>query len=125
MPSLVLGDQIGGAGLSVVPTKSVALFSGPVKLDKSGHAVVAIDVPNEPAVMRAKLKSPDADGILSGESPDRLSVTSGMKKIAIAVAVLCGTPLLLLITNNGARLGFHLAVQFGLQLRPFPRSPER
>jgi hypothetical protein len=34
----------------------------------------------------------------------------GILDVAIAVAVLCGTPLLLLITNNGARLGFHLAV---------------
>ena len=34
--------------------------------------------------MRAKLKSPDADGIFSGSNPDRLSVTSGIKKIAIA-----------------------------------------
>ena len=33
----------------------------------------------------------------------------GILDVAIAVAVLCGTPLLLLITNNGARLGFHLA----------------
>ncbi|MEZ5936587.1 MAG: alpha-2-macroglobulin [Hyphomonadaceae bacterium] len=40
------GDQIGGAGLSVVPTKTVALFSGPVQLDKSGKATVSIDVPD-------------------------------------------------------------------------------
>lgn len=38
------GDQIGGAGLTVVPTKSVALFSGPVKLS-NGKASVTFDVP--------------------------------------------------------------------------------
>ena len=32
------GDQLGGEGLSVVPTQSVALFSGIVPLDRSGRA---------------------------------------------------------------------------------------
>jgi uncharacterized protein YfaS (alpha-2-macroglobulin family) len=40
------GDQIGGAGLSVVPTKSVAIFSGPVKLDRNGRATVSLDIPD-------------------------------------------------------------------------------
>lgn len=40
------GDQIGGEGLTVVPTKSVALFSGLVKLDQNGKSVVEIDVPD-------------------------------------------------------------------------------
>ncbi len=40
------GDQIGGAGLSVVPTKSVALYSGPVQLDRNGRATVTLDVPD-------------------------------------------------------------------------------
>ena len=35
-------------------------------------------------MIRAKLNSPDAAGIRSGDNPDRLSVTSGMKKIANA-----------------------------------------
>jgi hypothetical protein len=34
----------------------------------------------------------------------------GILSVAVAVAVLCGTVLILLITNNGPRLGFHLAV---------------
>src|SRR6201999_2885812 len=32
------GDEFGGAGLSVVPTKTVALWSGVVDTDASGHA---------------------------------------------------------------------------------------
>ena len=40
------GDQIGGEGLSVVPTKSVALYSGLVRIDGQGQAVVPIEVPD-------------------------------------------------------------------------------
>ena len=49
------------------------------------HNVVAIDVPNAPAVMRAKFDKPDADGILSGVKPDIVSVTKGINKNAIAM----------------------------------------
>ena len=38
------GDQIGGAGLTVVPTQSVALVSAPVKLS-GGKATITFDVP--------------------------------------------------------------------------------
>lgn len=38
------GDQIGGAGLTVVPTQSVALVSAPVKLT-GGKATITFDVP--------------------------------------------------------------------------------
>lgn len=40
------GDQIGGAGLSVVPTQTVALFSGPVQLDGNGEADIIFDLPD-------------------------------------------------------------------------------
>ncbi len=40
------GDQIGGEGLTVVPTKSVALFSGLIKVDENGKAVIPIEVPD-------------------------------------------------------------------------------
>lgn len=39
------GDQIGAAGLSVVPTRTVALFSGPVQLDRAGRGLIELDVP--------------------------------------------------------------------------------
>jgi hypothetical protein len=40
------GDQIGGAGLTVVPTQTVALFSGPVEFDRNGNATLPIDIPD-------------------------------------------------------------------------------
>ena len=40
------GDQIGGEGLTVVPTKSVALFSGVVQTNDQGEAEVPIEVPD-------------------------------------------------------------------------------
>ena len=39
------GDSIGGAGLSVVPTQTVALFEGPVTF-KNGKAVVSFKLPD-------------------------------------------------------------------------------
>ncbi len=39
------GDGIGGAGLSVVPTKTVALFEGSVDV-KNGRAVITLDLPD-------------------------------------------------------------------------------
>ncbi|ACT59991.1 alpha-2-macroglobulin family protein [Hirschia baltica] len=40
------GDQIGGAGLTVVPTKSVALFSGIVAMGRDGKAEIELDLPD-------------------------------------------------------------------------------
>ncbi len=40
------GDQLGGEGLTVVPTKSVALFSGRITVGPGGKATVPIDVPD-------------------------------------------------------------------------------
>lgn len=39
------GDTLGGAGLSVVPTKIVSLFQGPVEI-RNGEATVALNVPD-------------------------------------------------------------------------------
>ena len=39
------GDSIGGAGLSVVPTQTVALFEGPIAI-KNGKAVVSFELPD-------------------------------------------------------------------------------
>ena len=40
------GDQLGGEGLTVVPTKSVALFSGLLTVGDDGNVVAPIDVPD-------------------------------------------------------------------------------
>src|SRR5665213_3693246 len=48
------------------------------------HAVVKIEVPIAPAVMRTKLLRPAAAGSLSGVRPEKMIACSGMKKKAIA-----------------------------------------
>ncbi|HEX9558861.1 MAG TPA: alpha-2-macroglobulin family protein, partial [Reyranella sp.] len=40
------GDSGDIGGLDVVPTRTVALFSGPVKLDDKGEAKIAFDIPD-------------------------------------------------------------------------------
>lgn len=40
------GDAIGGAGLSVVPTKSVVLFRGPIDIGPDGSAEIDLDLPD-------------------------------------------------------------------------------
>jgi uncharacterized protein YfaS (alpha-2-macroglobulin family) len=40
------GDSLGGVGLPVVPTRTVALFSGPVEIGADGSTTVAFDVPD-------------------------------------------------------------------------------
>ncbi len=40
------GGDMDGAGLSVVPTRTTALFSGLVQVGADGHAVVPIDLPD-------------------------------------------------------------------------------
>ena len=45
-PARFGGDQLGGEGLTVVPTKSVALFSGLVEVDSNGRTTVPIEVPD-------------------------------------------------------------------------------
>ncbi|MEM9169161.1 MAG: alpha-2-macroglobulin [Pseudomonadota bacterium] len=45
-PARFGGDQIGGEGLTVVPTKSVALFSGVLRVGADGKASAPIDIPD-------------------------------------------------------------------------------
>ncbi len=40
------GDDMGGAGLQTVPTRTVALFSGPVEVDAEGKASISFDLPD-------------------------------------------------------------------------------
>ncbi len=40
------GDQLGGEGLTVVPTKSVALFSGVLTVGDDGNVIAPIEVPD-------------------------------------------------------------------------------
>lgn len=40
------GDQLGGEGLTVVPVKSIALFSGPVQVNDDGVAQIPLEIPD-------------------------------------------------------------------------------
>jgi uncharacterized protein YfaS (alpha-2-macroglobulin family) len=62
------GDQIGGAGLTVVPTKSVALFSGPVQL-RNGKASVTFDVPEFNGELRLMAVAWSASGLGASARP--------------------------------------------------------
>jgi hypothetical protein len=62
------GDEIGGASLSVVPTKSVALFSAPVKL-RDGKALVTFDVPEFNGELRLMAIAWSASGLGSASRP--------------------------------------------------------
>jgi uncharacterized protein YfaS (alpha-2-macroglobulin family) len=63
------GDQIGGAGLSVVPTRTVALFSGAVALDRSGRGTVTLDLPDFNGELRLMAVAWSQTGLGSGARP--------------------------------------------------------
>jgi uncharacterized protein YfaS (alpha-2-macroglobulin family) len=62
------GDQIGGAGLTVVPTKSVSLISAPVKLS-GGKATVTLDVPDFNGELRLMAVAWSSSGVGSASKP--------------------------------------------------------
>ncbi|KCZ90663.1 alpha-2-macroglobulin family protein [Hyphomonas johnsonii] len=62
------GDQLGGEGLTVVPTKSVALFSGLVDVGRSGKAKIRFDVPDFNGELRLMAVAWSKTGLGSGES---------------------------------------------------------
>lgn len=63
------GDQIGGAGLSVVPTRTVALFSGKVDLGRDGRGVVTLDLPDFNGELRLMAVAWSETGLGSGSRP--------------------------------------------------------
>jgi uncharacterized protein YfaS (alpha-2-macroglobulin family) len=46
------GDSLGGEGLTVVPTRTVSLFSDVITLDGSGRAVIPLDIPDFNGTLR-------------------------------------------------------------------------
>ena len=63
------GDQLGGEGLTVVPTKSVALFSGPVTVGQGGKATVPIEVPDFNGELRLMAVAWSKDKLGSASEP--------------------------------------------------------
>jgi uncharacterized protein YfaS (alpha-2-macroglobulin family) len=66
------GDAGGGRALEVVPTKTVALFSGIVATDAAGHAEISFDIPDFNGELRLMAVAFDARRI--GEAEARLTV---------------------------------------------------
>ncbi|MAP96156.1 MAG: alpha-2-macroglobulin [Ponticaulis sp.] len=62
-------DQLGGEGLSVVPTKTVALWSGLVDVGRNGRADVTFDVPDFNGELRLMAVAWSANGVGSGDQP--------------------------------------------------------
>ena len=62
------GDQLGGEGLSVVPVKSVALFSGLVEVARNGKARVTFDMPEFNGELRLMAVAWSKTGLGTGES---------------------------------------------------------
>ncbi|HCY56344.1 MAG TPA: alpha-2-macroglobulin, partial [Oceanicaulis sp.] len=63
------GDEIGAAGLSVVPTRTVALFSGPVRFDGQGRAQVSFDIPDFNGELRLMAVAWSDRGVGSASQP--------------------------------------------------------
>ncbi len=63
------GDQLGGEGLSVVPTKTVALFSGVVDVGRSRSAKVRFDIPDFNGELRLMAVAWSKDGLGSAARP--------------------------------------------------------
>jgi len=66
------GDSIGGAALPVVPTRTVALFSGFVAVDAQGHVTVPIEVPDFEGELRLMAVAFDRHKV--GEAEAHLTV---------------------------------------------------
>ncbi|WP_428658500.1 alpha-2-macroglobulin family protein [Reyranella sp.] len=62
------GDAGDIGGLDVVPTRTVALFSGPVKLDDKGEAKVTLEIPDFIGQLRLMAVAYDKDKVGSGEA---------------------------------------------------------
>ena len=62
------GDAGDIGGLDVVPTRTVALFSGPVKLDDKGEAKIALDIPDFLGQLRLMAVAYDKTKVGSSEA---------------------------------------------------------
>jgi len=62
------GDSIGGAGLSVVPTKTVALYEGPISLN-NGKGTITLDLPDFNGELRIMATAWTKDSIGSASQP--------------------------------------------------------
>jgi alpha-2-macroglobulin len=62
------GAAIGGEGLAVVSTRTVALFSGPVRADTDGSAQITLDLPDFEGRLRLMAVAYNHDAVGRGEA---------------------------------------------------------
>jgi uncharacterized protein YfaS (alpha-2-macroglobulin family) len=62
------GDEMGGRGLPVVPTRSVALFSGIVAVGSDGTATIPLDIPDFEGSLRLMAVAFSGDGVGQAEA---------------------------------------------------------
>ncbi len=63
------GDQLGGEGLSVVPTQTVALFSGIVEIGRGGEVEIEFPVPEFNGELRLMAVAWSANGLGAADQP--------------------------------------------------------
>jgi uncharacterized protein YfaS (alpha-2-macroglobulin family) len=63
------GDSAAGRGLEVVPTRTVALFSGIVKVDAQGRAIVPLDIPDFTGELRLMAVAFDKNRVGQASKP--------------------------------------------------------
>lgn len=106
------GDAFGGKGLDVVPTRTVALFSGLVALDGDGKAVIPLEVPDFQGELRLMAVAFDATRMGSAET--RMTVRDPLVAEVILPRFLApgdkGRATVLLHNVDGAEGGYKVAV---------------
>ena len=63
------GDQLGGEGLSVVPTQTVAMFSGIVEVGRGGKAEIEFDIPEFNGELRLMAVAWSGTGLGAADQP--------------------------------------------------------
>ncbi|MEP1144180.1 MAG: alpha-2-macroglobulin [Henriciella sp.] len=63
------GDQLGGEGLSVVPTQTVALFSGVVEVGRGGEAEIEFEIPEFNGELRLMAVAWSQTGLGAADQP--------------------------------------------------------
>lgn len=106
------GDAFGGKGLDVVPTRTVALFSGIVPLKADGTAAITLEIPDFQGELRLMAVAYDATKVGSAEA--RLTVRDPLVAEVILPRFLSpgdqGRATVLLHNVDGAEGGYGVAV---------------
>lgn len=107
------GDAFGGKGLDVVPTRTVALFSGVVPVRADGTAAIPLDIPDFQGELR--LMAVAFDGEKVGSADTRMTVRDPLVAELILPRFLApgdtGRATVLLHNVDGAAGDYHVAIR--------------